>query len=131
ATSDRGVRDRLAFLQNAIGAVPSPMDCFLVLRGIKTLHVRMQRHEDNARAIAAWLERHADVARVIYPGLASHPQHDLARRQQRGFGGMISFVIEGGLPRARAFLRACPVFTSPASLPALASLLHHPPIINH
>jgi cystathionine gamma-lyase len=131
ATSDRGVRDRLAFLQNAIGAVPSPMDCFLVLRGIKTLHVRMQRHEENARAIAAWLERRADVARVIYPGLASHPQHELARRQQRGFGGMISFVIDGGLPRARAFLRACRLFTCAESLGGVESLIEHPAIMTH
>jgi len=131
ATSDLGVRDRLAFLQNAIGAVPSPMDCFLVLRGIKTLHVRMQRHEDNARAIAAWLERRADVARVIYPGLASHPQHDLARRQQNGFGGMISFVIEGGLPRVRTFLRACRIFTCAESLGGVESLIEHPAMMTH
>jgi cystathionine gamma-lyase len=130
-TSDPTLREQLAFLQNAIGAVPSPMDCFLVLRGIKTLHVRMQRHEENARAIAAWLERRADVARVIYPGLPSHPQHDLARRQQRGFGGMISFVIEGGLPRARRFLGACRIFTCAESLGGVESLVEHPAIMTH
>src|SRR5262249_58486124 len=96
--NDPDVRARLAFLQNAVGAVPSPMDCFLVLRGTKTLHVRMQRHDENARAIAAWLERRADVERVLYPGLASHPQHELAARQMRGFGGMVPVVERGGAP---------------------------------
>src|SRR5512141_595808 len=93
--NDGALRDRLAFLQNAAGAVPSPMDSFLVMRGTKTLHVRMERHEENARAIAEWLAGHAQVEKVIYPGLANHPQHQLARQQQRGFGGMISFVLKG------------------------------------
>jgi cystathionine gamma-lyase len=128
---DQGLRDRLAFLQNAIGAVPSPMDCFLVLRGTKTLHVRMQRHEENARAIAAWLERRSDVVRVVYPGLTSHPQYGLAQRQQRGFGGMISFVIDGGLERAARFLRACRLFTCAESLGGVESLIEHPAIMTH
>jgi len=129
--NDGALRDRLAFLQNAIGAVPSPMDAFLVLRGVKTLHVRMRRHDENARAIAAWLEGHARVARVIYPGLASHPQHELAQRQMRGFGGMISFVLDGDLAAARAFLKACRIFTCAESLGGVESLVEHPAIMTH
>src|SRR5262245_61742894 len=109
--NDDELRQRLAFLQNAVGAVPSPMDSFLVLRGTKTLHVRMARHEDNARQLAEWLAGHPQVERIFYPGLPSHPQHALASRQQRGFGGMISFVLAGGLDSSRRFLSACQVFT--------------------
>jgi cystathionine gamma-lyase len=129
--NDDELRARLAFLQNAVGAVPSPMDSFLVLRGTKTLHVRMQRHEENARALAAWLEAHPDVERVIYPGLASHPQHALARRQQTGFGGMISFVLRGGLDEARRFLSACRIFALAESLGGVESLIEHPAIMTH
>jgi cystathionine gamma-lyase len=125
------LRQRLAFLQNAVGAVPSPMDSFLVLRGTKTLHVRMQRHEENGRAIAAWLAAHPDVEKVIYPGLASHPQHALAKQQQRGFGGMISFVIKGDLERARKFLKTCKIFTCAESLGGVESLIEHPAIMTH
>src|ERR1043165_142768 len=96
-TADTALRDRLAFLQNAAGAVPSPMDSFLVMRGTKTLHVRMERHEPNARAIATWLEHHPQVEKVIYPGLESHPGHALQKQQAKGFGGMISMVIKGGI----------------------------------
>jgi cystathionine gamma-lyase len=129
--NDRALRDKLQFLQNAIGAVPGPMDSFLVLRGTKTLHVRMQRHEENARAIAQWLSTHKDVERVIYPGLESHPQHALARKQQRGFGGMISFVLKGDLERARRFLKACTIFTCAESLGGVESLIEHPAIMTH
>ena len=129
--NDPALRERMAFLQNAIGAVPSPMDSFLVLRGTKTLHVRMQRHAENAQRIAEWLERREDVERVIYPGLASHPQHELARRQMRGFGGVMSFVIRGGLERARTFLRACKVFACAESLGGVESLIEHPAIMTH
>jgi cystathionine gamma-lyase len=128
---DQGLRDRLAFLQNAVGAVPSPMDSFLVLRGTKTLHLRMERHERNAGALAAWLERHAQVERVIYPGLASHPQHGLAARQQRGFGGMISFDLRGGIEAARRFLEACRLFACAESLGGVESLIEHPAIMTH
>ncbi len=128
---DAGLRDRLAFLQNAAGAVPSPMDCFLILRGTKTLHVRMDRHESNARAIAGWLAEHPQVEHVIYPGLPSHPQHALAQRQQRGFGGMISFVLRGGLDESRRFLSACRVFTLAESLGGVESLIEHPAIMTH
>jgi cystathionine gamma-lyase len=128
---DQKLRDRVAFLQNAIGAVISPMDSFLVLRGTKTLHVRMERHEHNARAIASWLESHAQVERVIYPGLRSHPQHELARTQARGFGGMVSFVLRGGLDSARRFLSACKIFTLAESLGGVESLIEHPAIMTH
>ena len=125
------LRGRLAFLQNAVGAVPSPMDSFLVMRGTKTLHVRMQRHEDNARAIADWLASHPQVEKVIYPGLDSHPQHALARKQQRGFGGMISFVLRGGLDESRRFLSTCRIFTLAESLGGVESLIEHPAIMTH
>jgi len=125
------LRQRLGFLQNAVGAVPSPMDSFLVMRGTKTLHVRMQRHEDNARAIAGYLSRHAQVEKVIYPGLESHPQHALARTQARGFGGMISFVLRGGLDESRRFLSACQLFALAESLGGVESLIEHPAIMTH
>jgi cystathionine gamma-lyase len=128
---DAGLRDRLAFLQNAAGAVPSPMDCFLIVRGTKTLHVRMERHDQNARAIASWLAEHPQVEKVIYPGLPSHPQHALAAKQQRGFGGMISFVLRGGLAESRRFLSACQVFTLAESLGGVESLIEHPAIMTH
>jgi cystathionine gamma-lyase len=128
---DQALRDRVAFLQNAIGAVISPMDSFMVLRGTKTLHVRMDRHEQNARVIAAWLEQHRQVEKVIYPGLESHPQHALAKKQQRGFGGMISFVLKGSLDHARRFLQTCEVFTCAESLGGVESLIEHPAIMTH
>jgi cystathionine gamma-lyase len=128
---DTALRERVAFLQNAAGAVPSPMDCFLVMRGTKTLHVRMERHDSNARTLAAWLESHRQVAKVIYPGLESHPQHALAKRQQRGFGGMISFVLKGGLDESRRFLSACKIFTLAESLGGVESLIEHPAIMTH
>jgi len=128
---DTGLRDRVAFLQNAAGAVPSPMDSFLVLRGTKTLHVRMERHESNARTIAAWLDKHPQVEKVIYPGLPSHPGHELQKRQAKGFGGMISFVLRGNLDQARRFLSACKIFTLAESLGGVESLIEHPAIMTH
>ena len=128
---DAALRDRLAFLQNSIGAVISPMDAFMVLRGTKTLHVRMERHEQNARALAEYLEGHPKVEKVHYPGLRSHPQHDLASRQMSGFGGMISFVIKGGLPAARQFLSRLRIFTLAESLGGVESLVEHPAIMTH
>jgi cystathionine gamma-lyase len=130
-TSDAELFDRLKFLQNAVGGVPSPMDSFLVLRGLKTLHVRMDRHCENALAIARFLEGHAQVERVTYPGLASHPQHDLARRQMRGAGGMLTFVIRGGLDAARRFLEAVRIFACAESLGGVESLVEHPAIMTH
>lgn len=128
---DEPVRARVAFLQNAAGAVPSPMDSFLILRGTKTLHVRMERHESNARTLATWLEHHPQVERVIYPGLASHPGHELQKRQAHGFGGMISFVLRGNLDHARRFLSSCKLFTLAESLGGVESLIEHPAIMTH
>ena len=123
--------ERLAFLQNSIGAVISPMDSFFVLRGTKTLHIRMDRHESNARTLVEWLARHPQVAKVIYPGLESHPQHALAKKQATGFGGMISFVLKGGLDESRKFLSACQIFTLAESLGGVESLIEHPAIMTH
>ncbi len=130
-TSSEEIHERLAFLQNAVGAVPSPMDSFFVLRGLKTLHVRMARHEHNAGELASWLEGQPGIERVIYPGLKSHPQHELATRQQSGFGGMISFTIAGGLEAATRFLRACRIFACAESLGGVESLVEHPAIMTH
>ncbi len=130
-TSDGELHQRLAFLQNAVGAVPSPMDSFLVLRGLKTLPVRMERHADNAMRLARFLEGHPQVEWVAYPGLPSHPQHALARRQMSGFGGMLAFVIRGGLEAARAFLGAVRIFACAESLGGVESLVEHPAIMTH
>lgn len=131
ATSDDELGGRLRFLQNAIGAIPSPFDCYLVLRGLKTLPVRMRQHVASAREIAAKLERHPQVVRVIYPGLASHPGHALAERQMRGPGGMISFDLRGNLDQSRAFLKALQVFACAESLGGVESLAEHPAIMTH
>ncbi len=131
AMNSTELHDRLKFLQNAIGAVPAPMDCFLVMRGLKTLHVRMERHAENAMAIARLLEKHPKVERVIYPGLESHPQHALAKKQMSGFGGMITFFIRGGLSEARTFLEKVKVFTLAESLGGVESLIEHPAIMTH
>jgi cystathionine gamma-lyase len=125
------LRDKVAFLQNAAGAVPSPMDAFLVMRGTKTLHVRMERHESNARTLAWWLEKHPQVEKVIYPGLESHPGHALQKSQAKGFGGMISFVIKGGMEASRKFLSTCKIFTLAESLGGVESLIEHPAIMTH
>jgi len=130
-TSDDALAGRLRFVQNAAGGVPSPMDCYLVLRGLKTLAVRMERHAEGALRIARWLEAHRQVERVIYPGLESHPQHELARRQMGGFSGMLAFVIRGGLPAARAFLESVRVFACAESLGGVESLIEHPAIMTH
>jgi cystathionine beta-lyase/cystathionine gamma-synthase len=128
---DDDLAQRVRFLQNAIGAVPSPFDCYLVLRGVKTLPVRMQRHAESAQKIAEWLEGHPTVERVIYPGLASHPQQSLARRQMGSSGGMITFVVKGGLPAARALLSRVRVFVCAESLGGVESLIEHPAIMTH
>jgi len=130
-TSDDALHERLRFLQNAVGGVNGPLDAFLVLRGLKTLHVRMARHAENALRLARHLESHPQVEQVTYPGLASHPQHALAARQMRGFGGMLTFVIRGGLPAARAFLRAVRIFACAESLGGVESLIEHPAIMTH
>lgn len=123
--------EKLRFLQNAVGAIPSPFDCFLVLRGIKTLAVRMQRHCDNALHLAQWLSQHPAVARVYYPGLSSHPQHALAKRQMRHFGGMISIELNLSLNKIKRFLEKCQLFQLAESLGGVESLIEHPAIMTH
>jgi cystathionine gamma-lyase len=123
--------ERLRFLQNTIGAIPGPSDAYLALRGLKTLHVRMERHQRNATAVAHFLEAHENVSRVLYPGLESHPQHEVAARQMRGFGGMITFYIKGGLEGARTFLENLEIFTLAESLGAVESLAESPAIMTH
>ena len=123
--------DRLAFLQNAVGGVPSPFDSFLVTRGLKTLHLRIERHCENALRVAQWLERHSSVDRVLYPGLASHPQHALARAQMSGFGGMITAFLKGDLASTRKVLERCEIFTLAESLGGVESLIEHPAIMTH
>ncbi|MFO0891148.1 MAG: PLP-dependent aspartate aminotransferase family protein [Isosphaeraceae bacterium] len=123
--------ERLRFLQNAVGAIAGPFDSFLAHRGVKTLGLRMERHCRNALAVARWLEQHPKIERVIYPGLLSHPQYELANRQMHGFGGMISAVVRGGLDSARSMLSRCRVFTLAESLGGIESLIEHPAIMTH
>lgn len=129
---DTGLAEQLGFLQNAVGAIAGPFDAFLALRGVKTLALRMQRHCENAMDLAQWLERHPRIARVHYPGLASHPQHSLARRQMaKGYGGMISIELAGGLDDSRRFLERCELFALAESLGGVESLIEHPALMTH
>jgi cystathionine gamma-lyase len=123
--------ERLAFLHNAVGAIQGPFDSFLALRGLKTLPLRLRQHCSSALAVAQWLERHPKVEHVYYPGLASHPQHALARRQMDGFGGMVSMSLKGGLDDARRFLERCQLFALAESLGGVESLIEHPAIMTH
>ena len=125
------LRDRLTFLQNAIGSVASPFDSFLTLRGMKTLALRMQRHCENAQVIAEWLEARRDVSRVIYPGLPSHPQHALAKKQMSAFGGMITAVLDRDLAGTKKMLERTKLFTLAESLGGVESLIEHPAIMTH
>ncbi|MEX1008528.1 MAG: cystathionine gamma-synthase [Acidimicrobiia bacterium] len=130
-TSDPELAERIGFLQNAAGAVPSPFDCYLVLRGIKTLAVRMDRHCANAHAVATMLVDHPAVSRVLYPGLADHPGHNVARRQMRDFGGMVSFLAAGGEETALAVVATTRLFTLAESLGGVESLIEHPARMTH
>ena len=130
-TSDEEIFERLKFLQNAVGGVQGPMDSFLVLRGLKTLHIRMAQHEKSAMQIAGWLEEHPKIDRVVYPGLESHPQHVLAKKQMTGFGGMITAFIKGDLEASRRMLSACRLFALAESLGGVESLIEHPAIMTH
>jgi cystathionine gamma-lyase len=125
------LRDQLTFLQNAVGSISSPFDSYLTLRGLKTLALRMERHCENGLAIASWLEGRKDVTQVIYPGLASHPQHELARRQMHGFGGMITAVLDRDLAGTRRMLERTRLFTLAESLGGVESLVEHPAIMTH
>jgi cystathionine beta-lyase/cystathionine gamma-synthase len=130
-TDDADLDERIGFHQNAVGATPSPFDCFLVLRGTKTLPVRMDRHCDNARELAGWLADHEAVDRVYYPGLDSHPQHDLAARQMDDFGGMLSFELDGTLDEASTVVSETEVFTLAESLGGVESLIEQPAAMTH
>ena len=123
--------ERLAYLQNAVGAIAGPFDSFLSLRALKTLHLRMERHVKNGQLVAEFLETHKSVQKVIYPGLPSHPQHELARKQMNGFGGMVTVLIKGGLNESRIFLERCHLFSLAESLGGVESLIEHPAIMTH
>ena len=123
--------ERLAFLQNAVGAIAGPFDAYLALRGLKTLHLRMQRHCENALGIAEWLSTHPSIAEVRYPGLSSHPQHDLALKQMRGFGGIVTVTLRGGLEDTKHFLQRSRLFALAESLGGVESLIEHPAIMTH
>ena len=130
-TADDAIAEQLGFLQNSIGSILGPFDSFLALRGLKTLDVRMQRHCQNAQYIAEWLENDSRVERVIFPGLESHPQYELASEQMYQPGGIVTFFIKGGLDESRAFLEKCRVFALAESLGGVESLVDHPAIMTH
>ncbi len=123
--------ERMAFLQNSVGAIAGPFDAFLAMRGLKTLHLRMRAHCANALELAKWLEQHPAIERVIYPGLKSHPQHALAKRQMHGFGGIITIEVKGGLKKAKSMLERCKLFSLAESLGGVESLIEHPAIMTH
>jgi cystathionine beta-lyase/cystathionine gamma-synthase len=130
-TRDDALGERLHFLQKAVGGVPSPFDCYMVLRGLKTLGVRMRQHVESASQLADWLVGHEQVARVYYPGLPSHPGYEIARKQMDGPGGMISFDLRGGLSASAAFLKTLKIFVCAESLGGVESLAEHPAIMTH
>lgn len=128
---DEDLAEKVGFMQNAMGTCPSPFDCFLVLRGLKTMAVRMEEHNKNALAIANWLEGHAKIKDVLHPGLESHPQHNLAKRQARGYGGTFSFRVKGGRDEALRLLHATKLYTLAESLGGVESLIEHPWSMTH
>ncbi|GAB2625927.1 cystathionine gamma-synthase [Novilysobacter erysipheiresistens] len=128
---DAELAEQVAFLQNSIGGVQGPFDSFLALRGLKTLHLRMKAHCENAQALAEWLEGHPAIEKVIYPGLKSHPQHELAGRQMDGFGGMVSILLKGGVEAAKRFCERTELFALAESLGGVESLVNHPAIMTH
>lgn len=130
-TSRDDISQKMYFLQNAVGGVQGAMDSFLVMRGVKTLHVRMDRHQQNAMKLSQFLSTHPMVNKVTYPGLETHPQHALARKQMKGFGGMMTFDMKGGLEAARTFLKSVQVFACAESLGGVESLIEHPAIMTH
>src|SRR6185437_9155954 len=129
--NDPDLAQRLRFLHNAVGSIAGPFDSFLALRGLKTLALRMERHCANALKIAAFLEKHPRIERVLYPGLESHPQHALARRQMHGFGGIVTAFVKGGLPASKRVLERTQLFTLAESLGGVESLIEHPAIMTH
>jgi cystathionine beta-lyase len=130
--NDEALAERLAFIQNSSGAIPGPMDCFLVLRGIKTLHVRMQRHSENGKKVAEYLANHPKVSKVYWPGLKDHPNHEIAKSQMRDFGGMMSFEVKGAtLETTKKLVSSFKVFSLAESLGGIESLLGHPASMTH
>ena len=130
-TDDEAIHERMKFCQKSVGAIPGPFDSWLTLRSLKTLAIRMREHETNAKRLARFLESHPQVERTIYPGLESHPHHELAKTQMSGFGGMISFVAKGGLEKARHILESTHIFALAESLGGVESLIEHPAIMTH
>ncbi|KAF6025314.1 CTH [Bugula neritina] len=130
-TSNEALAEQIGFLQNSIGTVPSPFDCYMVNRGVKTLHLRMREHQKNALAVAKALEKNPRVTKVLHPGLESHPQHELAKSQMKGFSGMITFYIKGGVKEATKFLQSVKIFCLAESLGGYESLCEHPAIMTH
>jgi cystathionine beta-lyase/cystathionine gamma-synthase len=130
-TSNDKIYERVKFCQNAVGSVPGPLDAFLVLRGVKTLALRMEKHEENAREIARFLKGHPKVGKVHYPGLAEHPGHETAKKQMRGFGGMISFEVKGGLEESKRVCERTEIFSLAESLGGVESLIEHPALMTH
>lgn len=130
-TSDKAIAEKIQFLSNSMGGVQGAFDAFLALRSLKTLPLRMKAHAENGMKVAQFLEKHPQVERIIYPGLASHPQHELAKQQMSGFGGMITFFIKGGMTAARKFLESVQVFALAESLGGVESLIEHPAIMTH
>jgi cystathionine gamma-lyase len=131
AGADEELAEKMGFLQNSVGAVAGPFDSFLAMRGLKTLHLRMQAHCENASELAAWLVKQSAIEKVIYPGLKSHPQYKLAQRQMDGPGGIITIEVKGGLRRARKVLERCHLFALAESLGGVESLVDHPAIMTH
>jgi cystathionine gamma-lyase len=130
-TNDKELRDKLFFTSKTIGGTPGPFDCYLALRGLKTLKVRMDAHCRSAQIVAEYLEKHPKVEKILYPGLASHPQHEVAKKQMRGFGGMITFFLKGGIEESRKFLASMKVMTLAESLGGVESLIECPAVMTH
>ncbi|MFN9066283.1 MAG: trans-sulfuration enzyme family protein, partial [Bdellovibrionales bacterium] len=130
-TNRADLAERMAFLSNSMGGIQSPFDAFMALRSLKTLPIRMRAHAENALQVAHFLESHSKVAKVLYPGLSSHPQHSLAREQMSGMGGMITFFMKGGLTEARTLLENVKIFALAESLGGVESLIEHPAIMTH
>ncbi|MEZ4653789.1 MAG: PLP-dependent transferase [Candidatus Eisenbacteria bacterium] len=125
------LRDHLRFIQKSVGAVPSLFDCWLTMLGIKTLPIRMERHSENAMKVARFLEEHDKVAWVRYPGLKSHPQHEVAAKQMSGFSGMITFELKGGIPSGKTLLNSCRMISLAESLGAVETMITHPATMTH
>ena len=129
--NNKSLQKKISFIQNSVGAVPSPFDCFLILRGIKTLGIRMKRHNENGMKIARFLKSHGKIKSVIYPGLPSHAQHKIAAKQMNGYGGMISFIHKGSLAEIKSFMKKLKIFTTAESLGGVESLIESPALMTH